>query len=116
MLLEQLIEPAPTDLPIDRKRLVGYARKEDIVVSSEHFGRSEEHTSELQSPDHLVCRLLLEKMTKPIFGINGSGMHCHQSLFDRHGNNLFFDPNLFFLISTPPHGFTPLPLPPPLAF
>src|SRR5207244_9445956 len=23
-------------------------------------GRSEEHTSELQSPDHLVCRLLLE--------------------------------------------------------
>src|SRR5258708_21388168 len=24
-------------------------------------GRSEEHTSELQSPDHLVCRLLLEK-------------------------------------------------------
>src|SRR5258708_25967513 len=27
------------------------------------FGRSEEHTSELQSPDHLVCRLLLEKKT-----------------------------------------------------
>src|SRR5258708_16384681 len=25
--------------------------------------RSEEHTSELQSPDHLVCRLLLEKKT-----------------------------------------------------
>src|SRR5258708_9433651 len=31
--------------------------------------RSEEHTSELQSPDHLVCRLLLEKkkfQTMPI--------------------------------------------------
>src|SRR5258708_23493607 len=27
---------------------------------SDHM-RSEEHTSELQSPDHLVCRLLLEK-------------------------------------------------------
>src|SRR5258708_17708026 len=27
-------------------------------------GRSEEHTSELQSPDHLVCRLLLEKKEK----------------------------------------------------
>src|SRR5207244_11876010 len=26
--------------------------------------RSEEHTSELQSPDHLVCRLLLEKQKK----------------------------------------------------
>src|SRR5690348_17812427 len=27
--------------------------------------RSEEHTSELQSPVHLVCRLLLEKKTAP---------------------------------------------------
>src|SRR5258708_10088136 len=35
------------------------------VISVNHSGtrcvRSEEHTSELQSPDHLVCRLLLEK-------------------------------------------------------
>src|SRR5258708_8463047 len=29
-----------------------------------HLLRSEEHTSELQSPDHLVCRLLLEKKKK----------------------------------------------------
>src|SRR5258708_13364397 len=29
-------------------------------------GRSEEHTSELQSPDHLVCRLLLEKKKNKI--------------------------------------------------
>src|SRR5205807_6774105 len=28
------------------------------------FGRSEEHTSELQSPCNLVCRLLLEKKKK----------------------------------------------------
>src|SRR5258708_32389184 len=28
------------------------------------LARSEEHTSELQSPDHLVCRLLLEKKKK----------------------------------------------------
>src|SRR5207244_6774794 len=28
---------------------------------ADHCVRSEEHTSELQSPDHLVCRLLLEK-------------------------------------------------------
>src|SRR5258708_14526102 len=27
----------------------------------DELARSEEHTSELQSPDHLVCRLLLEK-------------------------------------------------------
>src|SRR5207244_13268578 len=30
-------------------------------TSSTSTRRSEEHTSELQSPDHLVCRLLLEK-------------------------------------------------------
>src|SRR5438552_10625367 len=29
--------------------------------------RSEEHTSELQSPDHLVCRLLLEKKKNQTF-------------------------------------------------
>src|SRR5258708_24856429 len=34
--------------------------------------RSEEHTSELQSPDHLVCRLLLEKKT-----ISASQMSRH---------------------------------------
>src|SRR5258708_4353062 len=31
---------------------------------AKHRIRSEEHTSELQSPDHLVCRLLLEKKKK----------------------------------------------------
>src|SRR5690348_17973487 len=40
----------------DRAR---WAREERTVV-----GRSEEHTSELQSPVHLVCRLLLEKKKK----------------------------------------------------
>src|SRR5258708_14355900 len=34
--------------------------------------RSEEHTSELQSPDHLVCRLLLEKKNMVIL----SRDHC----------------------------------------
>src|SRR5258708_22086705 len=33
--------------------------------SAEPPERSEEHTSELQSPDHLVCRLLLEKKKMP---------------------------------------------------
>src|SRR5258708_25149118 len=31
------------------------------LITLELRDRSEEHTSELQSPDHLVCRLLLEK-------------------------------------------------------
>src|SRR5438552_7157734 len=34
----------------------------NVAFSAEYeTTRSEEHTSELQSPDHLVCRLLLEK-------------------------------------------------------
>src|SRR5690348_18177874 len=33
----------------------------EVVVEAPQKDRSEEHTSELQSPVHLVCRLLLEK-------------------------------------------------------
>src|SRR5258708_15503956 len=33
----------------------------EVTVGTLKLVRSEEHTSELQSPDHLVCRLLLEK-------------------------------------------------------
>src|SRR5258708_27625125 len=36
-------------------------RRSDKRSTPASGGRSEEHTSELQSPDHLVCRLLLEK-------------------------------------------------------
>src|SRR5256885_9303034 len=32
-----------------------------VAIMPVHYGRSEEHTSELQSPCNLVCRLLLEK-------------------------------------------------------
>src|SRR5207244_12115351 len=39
-------------------RALAEARRARPEVTLE---RSEEHTSELQSPDHLVCRLLLEK-------------------------------------------------------
>src|SRR5690348_17911209 len=41
--------------------------------------RSEEHTSELQSPVHLVCRLLLEKKKNPATSRSGrAGWRTHQ--------------------------------------
>src|SRR5256885_9281762 len=38
---------------------------ERAAARDAHRGRSEEHTSELQSPCNLVCRLLLEKKKEP---------------------------------------------------
>src|SRR5947208_10318182 len=49
----------PTNLGGDRM-----AQGDDIRRPHLTRPRSEEHTSELQSPDHLVCRLLLEKKKK----------------------------------------------------
>src|SRR5258705_9677374 len=42
--------------------------------------RSEEHTSELQSLRHLVCRLLLEKKKKRIIGILYVLISCSKSV------------------------------------
>src|SRR5258708_29741621 len=62
-------------LPISDDNRAGHAAGESmkiaVVFDTLHpdwedadYKRSEEHTSELQSPDHLVCRLLLEKKKK----------------------------------------------------
>src|SRR5258708_31840507 len=56
------VTPAPTgfrDIGLQQYSRLQQPLKAD--VSEAGGGRSEEHTSELQSPDHLVCRLLLEK-------------------------------------------------------
>src|SRR5438552_7041183 len=46
----------------DHAQGVAVLKKSDVGERvAVHQQRSEEHTSELQSPDHLVCRLLLEK-------------------------------------------------------
>lgn len=44
-------------------------------------------------------------MPKPMFGMNGSGMHVHQSLFDRQGHNLFADPSEARGLSALAYGF-----------
>ena len=49
--------------------------------------------------------LIATFMPKPIFGINGSGMHCHQSFFDGKGKNLFYDPKDEFNLSAIAYGF-----------
>src|SRR5258708_11609971 len=47
---------SPASATCSRYQAITWPRPEMNIAS-----RSEEHTSELQSPDHLVCRLLLEK-------------------------------------------------------
>ncbi len=49
--------------------------------------------------------LVASFMPKPIFGINGSGMHCHQSLFSKDGTNLFSDPSNEYHLSEIGRGF-----------
>src|SRR5207253_8085030 len=55
--------------------------------------RSEEHTSELQSRGHLVCRLLLEKKNKKITII-----HTKNSIKQSTNNNNNNQPNRYFKI------------------
>src|SRR5438552_8866243 len=47
----------------------------EALLELPDLDRSEEHTSELQSPDHLVCRLLLEKKKNNSLIINSSMVH-----------------------------------------
>src|SRR5258708_23602131 len=57
--------------------MTGYARAQHGASAEDGgaSGRSEEHTSELQSPDHLVCRLLLEKKKEK------TNRHSHVTIF-----------------------------------
>src|SRR2546426_6238575 len=54
--------PASSARPASRARRTGHGRSRPRP--SPAAARSEEHTSELQSPCNLVCRLLLEKKKK----------------------------------------------------
>src|SRR2546426_8912598 len=58
------IRPAAAARQRPRPEERGAAVHGDSVRRCAHLRRSEEHTSELQSPCNLVCRLLLEKKKK----------------------------------------------------
>src|SRR5258708_27072061 len=63
--------------------------EQDVPSTPAIRDRSEEHTSELQSPDHLVCRLLLEKKITaaqpgPARNAVNGGPQCHQRRFREH--------------------------------
>ena len=101
-----------TDLAADvRKEMVNALEEQGIVVEASHHevavGQHEidfKYGPALQTADNAVTfRVTLKAiaqrhglyatfMPKPFFGINGSGMHTHQSLADTGtGENLFFD-------------------------
>src|SRR3712207_8814165 len=52
-----------TTLTLRRRRPRPEPRDDPLAEHRAHRARSEEHTSELQSRQYLVCRLLLEKIT-----------------------------------------------------
>jgi glutamine synthetase len=100
--------------PVDR----GEECRRDVVVVLESMGFEVEaahhevapgqHEIDFKYTEALACadnvatfRFVVKKvaldhglhatfMPKPILGVNGSGMHCHQSLLNRNGKNAFY--------------------------
>src|SRR5258708_31786945 len=65
-------------VPVNVVYLLSFlAFKNRPMHESRKSNRSEEHTSELQSPDHLVCRLLLEKKKNCVIIVN-NGLEISQ--------------------------------------
>src|SRR5687768_18371604 len=58
-----------------------------LDVRGDGGGRSEEHTSELQSRLHLVCRLLLEKKKQPIKSRSSYSNSCYQTCCYDHATS-----------------------------
>src|SRR5437762_3993707 len=63
-----IVDTGPTDATLEldaaQKFLEAALGQNRTLTEKESGARSEEHTSELQSPMYLVCRLLLEKKKK----------------------------------------------------
>src|SRR5256885_7187626 len=63
--------------------------------------RSEEHTSELQSPCNLVCRLLLEKKNTPLSSTK-AGLEDLLDAFELPCSRVYGCPHAAFLAASPP--------------
>src|SRR2546426_7718146 len=73
-------DPLPADVGIHKAHIERLVAHRDFLPR-----RSEEHTSELQSPCNLVCRLLLEKKKKKKYThINNFTHRITDSLLSRH--------------------------------
>src|SRR5579872_1727619 len=72
-------------------------------------GRSEEHTSELQSRPHLVCRLLLEKKKAQALATCGCTLGGHLRQQDLGRSPIRFPEPFFFLMTGQPPRSTLFP-------
>ena len=111
-------DAAPTDMAEDiRRDIVGTLEAMDFEIEASHHevadGQHEidfKYADALTTADNIITFKYVVKsiaaeygvhatfMPKPIFGINGSGMHCNLSLF-KDGKNLFYAPERDFQLS-----------------
>ncbi|MBU0484005.1 MAG: type I glutamate--ammonia ligase [Proteobacteria bacterium] len=102
----------PDDTGIDcRREIIETLEKMGFEIEASHHEVAEgQHEVNFKYADALTCadntvtfkwvvKTIAKKyglhatfMPKPVFGINGSGMHTNQSLFNLDGSNAFFDP------------------------
>lgn len=102
----------PEDVGIDcRREIIETLEKMNFEIEASHHEVAEgQHEVNFKYEDALKCadntvtfkwvvKTIAKKyglhatfMPKPVFGINGSGMHTNQSLFKLNGENAFFDP------------------------
>ena len=114
----------PTDRGEDgRRAIVNALEKLGFAVEAAHHEVAPaqheidfRHQSALKTADNIsTFRFVVRKvaldfglhatfMPKPVFGVNGSGMHVHQSLFT-NGTNAFFDPDAEDGLSTVAKGY-----------
>ena len=105
-------DAAPNDMAEDiRRDIVSVLQEMDFEIEAAHHevadGQHEidfKYADALTAADNIITFKYAVKsianmygvhatfMPKPIFGINGSGMHCNISLADLKGKNAFYDP------------------------